>query len=180
MYVKLVRLTNHAELYFLLNSAELSDAYMSAIIYSDNGFSTVRRQDNQCGLTVNWTRNTTIFILENFFENVIWKMAALLPRPQCVTAKSSPDIWQFGSKRVDIYRIPSDCLLTIFYLSEHSPHEHYCNVIMGAMASQITSLTIVYSTVIQAQIKESIKVPRHWHLCGEFTGHRWIPRTNGQ
>ena len=33
---------------------------------------------------------------------------------------------------------------------------------------------------IQAQIKENIKAPRHWPLCGEFTGHRWIPRTNGQ
>ena len=33
---------------------------------------------------------------------------------------------------------------------------------------------------IQAQIKENIKTPRHWPLCGEFTGDRWIPRTNGQ
>ena len=31
---------------------------------------------------------------------------------------------------------------------------------MGAMASQITSLTIV---------KENIKVPRYWPLWGEFT-----------
>ena len=30
---------------------------------------------------------------------------------------------------------------------------------MGTMASQITSLTIAYSTVIQAQIKENIKPP---------------------
>ena len=30
------------------------------------------------------------------------------------------------------------------------------------------------------QIKENINAPRHWHLCGEFTGDRWIPRTNGQ
>ena len=29
---------------------------------------------------------------------------------------------------------------------------------------------------IQAQIKENIKAPRHWPLCGP----RWIPRTNGQ
>ena len=43
---------------------------------------------------------------------------------------------------------------------------------MGAMTIQITSLTIVYSTVIQAQIKENIKAPRHWPLCGEFTGDR--------
>ena len=24
------------------------------------------------------------------------------------------------------------------------------------------------------------QAPRHWPLCGEFTGDRWIPRTNGQ
>ena len=28
---------------------------------------------------------------------------------------------------------------------------------------------------IQAQIKENIKAPRHWPLCGEVTGDRWIP-----
>ena len=33
---------------------------------------------------------------------------------------------------------------------------------------------------IRAQIKENIKAPCHWPLCGEFTGDRWIPRTNGQ
>ena len=33
---------------------------------------------------------------------------------------------------------------------------------------------------IQEQIKENIKAPRHWPLCGEFTGDRWIPRTNVQ
>ena len=59
--------------------------------------------------------------------------------------------------------------------------QHYNDVIMSAIASQITSLAIVYSTVfIQTQIKENIKAPRHWPLCGEFTGDRWIPRTNGQ
>ena len=33
---------------------------------------------------------------------------------------------------------------------------------------------------IQTQIKENIKAPSHWPLCGEFTGDWWIPRTNGQ
>ena len=47
---------------------------------------------------------------------------------------------------------------------------------MGAIASQITSLTIVNSTVIQRQIKENTKAPRHWPLCGEFNGDRWIHR----
>ena len=51
---------------------------------------------------------------------------------------------------------------------------------MGAMAFQITSLMIVYSTFIQAQIKENIKALRHWSLWGGFTGDRWIPRTKDQ
>ena len=41
---------------------------------------------------------------------------------------------------------------------------------MGAMASQITSLTIVYSTVYSDADQENIKVPSHWPLCWEFTG----------
>ena len=52
---------------------------------------------------------------------------------------------------------------------------HYNDVIMGAKASQITSLTIIYST---AQIKENIKALRYWPLCGNslVTGefpHKW-------
>ena len=34
--------------------------------------------------------------------------------------------------------------------------------------------------LIVAQIKANTKAPSHWLLCGEFTGDRWIPRTNGQ
>ena len=51
---------------------------------------------------------------------------------------------------------------------------------MGTVASQITSLTIVYTTLYSAQIKVNINAPRHWPLCGELTGDRLIPRTNGQ
>ena len=51
---------------------------------------------------------------------------------------------------------------------------HYSDIVMITMEFQITSITIVYSTVysgaIRAQIKENIKAPRHWPLCGEFTG----------
>ena len=51
--------------------------------------------------------------------------------------------------------------------------QHYIDVIMGTIASQITSLTQPF---IQTQIKENIKAPCHWPSCGEFTGDRWIPR----
>ena len=40
---------------------------------------------------------------------------------------------------------------------------HCCDVIMGVMASEITSLT---QSFIQAQIKENIKAPRHWPFAG--------------
>ena len=51
---------------------------------------------------------------------------------------------------------------------------------MGAMASQITRITIVYSLVYSDADQRNIKAPRHWPLYGEFTGDRWILRTNGQ
>ena len=51
----------------------------------------------------------------------------------------------------------------------------YGDVIMIKMASQITSLAIVYSTVYSAKIKENIRAPRHWPLCREFTGTGEFP-----
>ena len=46
---------------------------------------------------------------------------------------------------------------------------------MGAIASQITSLTIAYSTVYSDADQRNIKDPRHWPLCGEFTGTGEFP-----
>ena len=60
---------------------------------SDNGLSPGRRQAiiwTNVGilLTRTWGTNFSeisyIFIQENAFENVVWKMAAILSRPQCV------------------------------------------------------------------------------------------------
>ena len=51
---------------------------------------------------------------------------------------------------------------------------------MGAIAFQITSLTIVYSIVYSDADQRNIIAQRHWPLCGEFTGARRISRTNGQ
>ena len=58
-------------------------------IGSDNGLAPV-----QCWNIINWTlgnkfqwnchQNTTIFIQENAFEYVVWKMAVILSQPQCV------------------------------------------------------------------------------------------------
>ena len=63
------------------------------IIGSDNGLLPERCQAiiwTNAGILLNWTlgkklnRNLNIFIQENGFENVVWKMSAILSQPQCV------------------------------------------------------------------------------------------------
>ena len=47
-------------------------------------------------------------------------------------------------------------------VSNHQPHDCLLN------------------RLFRRRSKETKKAPRHWPLCGEFTGDRWIPRTKGQ
>ena len=54
---------------------------------------------------------------------------------------------------------------------------HYNDVIMITIASQITRLTSVYSTVYSDADQRKHQTPRHWPLCGNFTGDQWIHRT---
>ena len=60
-----------------------------------------------------------------------------------------------------------------------SQRVYYSDVTMKVMASQITGVSIVAQPFFRVGIKENIKAPRHWLLWGEFTGHRWNPRTKG-
>ena len=57
---------------------------------------------------------------------------------------------------------------------------HYNDVIMGAMASKITSLTMVYSTVYSGADQRKHQSSASLAFVREFTGDRWIPRSNGQ
>ena len=56
---------------------------------------------------------------------------------------------------------------------------HY-DVIMSAMASQITSVSILCSTVCSGADKKNTKASRHWPLWGKSTGDRWISLTKCQ
>ena len=112
-----------------------------------------------------------------FFSNdTIWGLTEGKPRleniaNQDVLLSTAEDKWieiSVGCYSSVAFQLLRD-LITI---------QHYCDVII---ASQVTSLTIVYSAVQSvADNKKKIKAPHHWLLCGEFTGDRWIPRTNGQ
>ena len=60
------------------------------------------------------------------------------------------------------------------------PYSHYDDIIMSTMASQITSLVIVFSSVYSGADQRKHQSSVHWPLWGEFTGDRWIPHTKGQ
>ena len=64
----------------------------------------------------------------------------------------------------------------------HGFHCHCSDVIMSAMASQITGVSIVYrvNRLFRHISKKTSKLRVSCHLWGEFTGDRWILRTNGK
>ena len=51
---------------------------------------------------------------------------------------------------------------------------------MGAMASQVTNLTIVYYTVYSGVDQRKHHSSASLVFVHEYTGERWIPRTKGQ
>ena len=57
---------------------------------------------------------------------------------------------------------------------------HYSDVIMSAVVPQITSLTIVYSTVYSGADQRKHQSSASLAFCREFTGYRWIPNTKGR
>ena len=63
--------------------------------------------------------------------------------------------------------IPTTCKQYVF-------DTHYIDAIMAAMASQITSLLIVYSTIYSGTDQRKYQSSALW---GEFTSDQWIPHT---
>ena len=63
--------------------------------------------------------------------------------------------------------------------SKQNKPQHYDDVI-PCWRLKTPASRLFTQSFIQALIKENIKAPRHWPLCGKFTGDRWISRTNGQ
>ena len=102
------------------------------IISSDNGLSPPSHYLNQCWNIVNWTprnklqwnvnRNSNIFIQENPFENGVWKMAAILSRPQCVKRNDNYDMWEISLKMIhkDIYWVSTECHCVIHIQERYS------------------------------------------------------------
>ena len=71
-------------------------------------------------------------------------------------------------------------LKTCWYINTYAFQCHYDGATMSLMASQITSLTVVYSTVYsdadQRKHQSSVSLAFVWGIHRD----RWIPRTKGQ
>ena len=107
-------------------------------------------------------------INQNWIEEIaFWGTAVVFLPPQSRAAVLKPK-W---TKIKDCYK---PLLLNLLYMNSHKSitaiSNYYGEVIMGAMASQIPASRMFTQPFIRAQIKENIKAPRHWTLCGEFTG----------
>ena len=119
---------------------------------------------NQCWNIVNWTlgnklqwnlnRISNIFIQENEFENVVWKMAAILSRPQCVklTSQYHTSWWTGYAMHIGRHVIEPVWLL---YSSEHKSLNiqwsitsftccHYFHVFTNAKAVTFVTKFIEY------------------------------------
>ena len=140
------------------------------------------------------------FYQEHVFENVVCKMSAILLRPQSV--KSYPTftmccmIWSIHPSH---FRLPIvickyvgmrvTCLCVVCQvwhpgwtmdLQRWNPRtDHYDDVIMGTIASQITSLTIVYSALYsgadQSKHQSSASLAFVWriHRGPVNSPHKW-------
>ena len=166
----------------------------SDVIQRDRSGST--HQIMACCLTTHvdsviYLRGTSHELLKILIHKWIWnptiKITATSLRSQWVKIFSSRyylQSWRHALPHRDNQDITAIALIDEFHGNNHA---HY---IRGGSIT-VTSYWVRWrlkspasplfaQLVIQAQIKENIKVRRHWPLCGEFTGDRWIPRTKGQ
>ena len=128
-----------------------------------------------------FNRNAYIFIQENVFENVICNMATNLSRHQCVIffRKESildgrPPLWRglrfvwlVGAVLLACSRKYRETCQRFVHLSTH-----YDDIIMSAMASQITSITIVYSTASSGADQRKHQGSASLAFVGGI--HRWL------
>ena len=80
---------------------------------------------------------------------------------------SLPDLTNFI-----LFTIPLPQSFRIKSANKYYTPFHYNDVIMCAMACEITSLTVVYSFVYSDADQRNIKALCYWPLWGEFTGDR--------
>ena len=160
--------------------------------------------DPQEQLRWNLNRNSYIFIQKNAFENVVYKIPIILSRLQCVKMQRSLALQQchqiaVGGRECSFFC----CIFVQTTFNIHHNVKRPCGYWqLVDISSQIITCCRDESMLSCCKICNhtfQIHVRKNWdqsnqmkklaneisfcvtgHLCGEFTGHRWIPRTKSQ
>ena len=155
-------------------------------IGSGNGLRPTRRQAiawTNDDLTINsvlWEQTSrpcsqnTIFISKNAFESVVCKMAAILSGHRCLLVL----YWFGGQHYLNTYSdiknnvSVSVCMIKFLLWLRH----HQSTIHFNAKCFKLLSKSISFANNMMTSSNGNIfRVTGP--LCGEFTGHRWIPLT---
>ena len=104
-------------------------------------------------------------------RHVLMRICCLLSYQPVVT--TTDDVHQASASRKWKYKSPTHSLLQL-------EHQHYNDVIMTTIASQITSLTVVYSIVYSDADQRKHQSSASLAFVRGIHRDRWIPRTKGQ
>ena len=92
--------------------------------------------------------------------------------------------WSFETLSHPLWRHRNDLwkthFMNIISVSARFGTRHYTDVIMGAIASKVTSLRIVYSSVYSGADQRKHQSSASLAFVRGIHRDRWIPRTNGQ
>ena len=124
-----------------------------------------------------------------FSRHILWKAVGVLARCALITPCATLCIlrngWQYVYsvtcqpwQKINPWLLPLPngdgyVFISVALLWRHNGHE-------GVSNHQPNDCLGLLNRLIQAQIKENIKAPRHWPLCREVTGDRWILCTKGK
>ena len=118
----------------------------------------------------NFSRNSNIFFQKNALENVVCVIASISSRPQWVK-DVLPHSLIAEKLRFTIFSTQNKDVLPSEFLNTH-----YCDVIMSDMTTQITGVSIVYSTVCSGA--DERKRQSSASLAFARGNHQWLLNSN--
>ena len=127
------------------------------------------------------------FLLREHPSNaIVYGRVRQRKKPQECCAARSCELWSvvFGLDKFHILTSTAlhwpSCMSNTSTMDRATVGFNYTDVIMTTMASQISSLTVVYSTVYSDAVQRKYESSASLAYVWEIHRDRWLPRTKGQ
>ena len=132
------------------------------------------------GLPTTWPRRKVIVVVITWLS--CW--CSIIRWSYCILFEDRPLVnFIYGCpKSITSWRHQMETVSALLALCVGNSKCHTCKSLQWRHNGRLksTGSRVFTLSFLQSQIKENIKAPRHWPLCGEFTGDLLIPQTNGQ